>query len=505
MNRFARLILPLSGALLLAACSASPAERMEQARQDFARQDYAAARAELGAALKEEPGNRAMLLLLAQTHLRLGDGAAAQGVIDRLKAQGAPDLGVMEAEAHLLRGQAASALELLGSDATSDGWRVRAAAQLMLGQEAQALAAFRQGLAQGGDARLAGDFARFLLATGDLAGAGAQLARVQRERPEAIETLMLAGAIAEKQGRTDAALRLYQAAAEKFPWLAAPLVAQANALDLLGRLDEAAKLTEAAAKVQPGDPAVLDLQLSVYSQQGQWDKIRKILQSQEQTLSPTSAAGLTYAEALLRLDHPEQARALFSKAVIVEPGNRYARMMLGEAQLATGDARAALATLRPLAEGVFANPRELELAAKAATAAGDPLGAQLTARLQSAEFKRQGQLVGQGLAATAQGNWRAALQAWQGLQAYGEDAELLRRIAYSASMTGQHALAVSSADKALALRLGDGELLNLAGVVRLAQGGDLAAAVALLEAAFKADPDNAQFRADLAKAKAAAG
>lgn len=491
----------------LSACSADPAERLAQAQEEFARQNYAAARVQLGAALQEDPDNRELQRLLIQTYLRLGDGEAAHGVIEQLRRGGGtlPGLRVMEAEAELLRGRAETALRLLDNDATGDAWRIRAAAQVMLGRESEALAAFRRGLAQGGDVRLAGDFARFLLTIGDMAGAAQQLLRLERERPAALETLMLVGALAEARGETDAALRKYQEAAERYPWLAAPLVAQANIMDLLGRLDEAARLGEAARKVQPEDGAVIDLQLSIYSQQGQWDKIRLMLQRRELSLNPVSAAGLTYAEALLRLKHPEQARALLSKALIIAPDNRYARMMLAEAQLATGDAPAALATLRPLVDGVFVYPREFELAEQAAIAAGDPLAAALRAQRQSGEFKRRSALIERGLAATAQSDWAAALQAWQQLQRLGEDAELLRRIADCASLSGSHALAIASADKAAALQPGDAELLNLAGAVRLAAGLDLGRARALLEAAVERAPGNPQFRANLARAQSMPG
>lgn len=496
---------PLAGALALSACSPSPAARLAKAQEELARQNYTAARLELGAALRENPDNPELQRLLIAVHLRLGDGERAQGMIEQLRRGRAssPDLTVMEAEAQLLRGQAETALRLLGDTATSDGWRVRAAAMLMLGREGDALTAFRRGLAQGGDVRLAGDFARFLLTIGDTAAAAQQLARLERERPAAIETLMLVGALAEARGDTDAALRKYRAAQQRYPWLAAPLVAQANIMDLLGKLDEAARLGEAAGQVQPDDVAVIDLQLSIYAQQGQWDKIRLMLQRRELSLNPASAAGLTYAEALLRLDHPEHARAILSKALLIEPANRYARMMLGEAQLATGDARSALVTLRPLVGGVFVYPREVELAERAAAAAGDPLGAELRARRESGEFRRRSVLIEQGLAATARANWPAALEAWRQLQTLGEDAELLRRIADCASLSGAHTMAIASADKAMTLQPGDAELLHLAGAVRLAAGLELARARTLLEAAAELAPANPQFRAALAKARSA--
>jgi Tfp pilus assembly protein PilF len=96
---------------------------------------------------------------------------------------------------------------------------------------------------------------------------------------------------------------------------------------------------------------------------------------------------MTYAEALLRLGHPEQARAMFAQALLLSPQNPYARLMLAEAQLAVGDAASALRTVRPLSDSVLAGPRELELALNAAKSAADPAAASIAARLQSPQLK----------------------------------------------------------------------------------------------------------------------
>lgn len=501
-----RALLPvlLIGSLpALSACAVSPAERMTQAREEFARQNYQAARQQLDAALRDDPANREALAMLVQTLLRSGDGEGATWAIERLQQAGASaaELVVPQAEAQLLRGQAETALRLLGASNSSDSWRVRAAAALLLGREGEALDAFRRGLALGADTRLAAEYARFLLRVGERDEAARQIARLRQVRPKAIETLMLKGGLAEAEGNTALALQLYREAGARYAWLAAPVVAEANLLDLQGRLDDAARLAVVAAERQPEDPAVLDLQLSIYAQQGKWDLIRQLLQRRELLLDPASATGLIYAEALLRLGHSEHARAWLRKAVIIDPHNRYAHMMLAEAQLATGDPRAALRTLRPLIVGTFVYPREYELAEQAAQAARDPLAARLQADRASGARQQREELLRQGLAATAQADWAAALLAWQQLQVFGEDAELLRRIADCASMVGQHDLARTSADKALALQPLDAGLLYLAGRVRLQAKAELDRAVALLERAVSEAPANPQFRADLARAR----
>lgn len=503
MDGWYRVIWLLVGAVWLGACSPSAAERLVSAQQELARQNYPAARSELYALLDDDPTNRAALELLGSTLLRLGDGEGARAVVQRLSAAGVagPQLDLLEAEALLLRGQAERALEKLRQDQSIDGWRVRAAAFLMLGDEAAALAAFHAGLKQAPDIRLTSDFARFLLSIGDLSQAQAQVARLERERPWAIETLMLRGAVADALGDTAGALRIYGIAAQRFPWLAEPLLAQAQLHDFEGRLDQALELAERAQELQPGDQAISSLKLSIYAQQGNWDLIRQMLQPFERQLDPVSADGLLYAEALLRLHRPEQARALLQQAAIKAPHNRYARMMLGEAQLETGDARSALATLRPLVTGVFVYPREVELAERAALLQRDPLGLQLQKGRESGLFKQRQDVIALGLAATAARDWARALQIWQRLSSQGEDIELLRRIAESASMTGEHALARASADKALRLRPYDGELLNLAGRVRLTARADLEQATNLLAQAAAGTPHSRQFRADLARSQ----
>lgn len=508
MKRLVRLALPLAGAVLLAACGTSPEEHFALARKAFAKSDYQTARTELGQALKADPRNREMLLLLVQTQLLLGDGDGAQGGAERLRAIGlkGPELARIEAEAALLRGKPDKALELLGNDGAVDAWRIRAAAHLALEDSAAAQAAFLAGNRAGSNFRLACDYTRFLIQSGDLATASTQFEALRRSRAEALEVLMLGGSLSEAYARRDLAEKYYARAARVYPFRFEPLLAHANLLDMAGKVPEAAKLAEGAAAIAPGDAGVRQALLSVYSQQGKWEKIRDMLQRREDELDPASGEGLTYAEALLRLGHPEQARAQFAEALLVQPQNRYVRMMLGESQLATGDAASAWETLRPLAQGLFVQPREIELAIKAGQAAGAEEAGALQDRVQSPVFRQQQTVLQAAIAADARGDSAKALQLYQQLAAGGSvDAELLRRLAMAASQAGQPALALASADKALALDPQNPELRYAAGVVRLRGGQDMAAARQHLQAAVDARPDNPQYRAQLAKAKAAAG
>ena len=374
MNRIIRLALPLSvlGAVLgaLSGCGDSPETLLAKARESLAAQDYQSARLQLASALLKQPDNAEMLALMARVQLRLGEADAAQGLLDRLARQGGTPPPWMPAEVALLRGRPEEALKLVGGDASSDGWRVRAEAQLALDDAPAAVRSFEQGMAAGGDVRLASSYARYRLTNGDVAGAANIHRRMQTMAPKAYETLVLAGDLAAARGQDDGAIAAYRKAAEAYPDRIAPMLALANQYDGKGDLDNAGKWVEAAGKLAPAHPEVEALKFLLMSEKGEWEKIRLGLQGRESQLEPGSALQMTYAESLLRLGYAEQARILFNRAALALPGNPYSRMMLGEAQLASGDADGAWTTLAPLAASTLARPEVLQSAEKAARAWG---------------------------------------------------------------------------------------------------------------------------------------
>lgn len=499
------LALPLAALIALAACGDSPEALFASARDHFVAENYQQARLDLSEALRERPGDRAMLLLLVDTHLRMGDADGAEGAMGRLERAGAHPPARMTAELALLRGDANAALAALGTDSSPDDWRVRAESFVALGLPDAARDAFEQGMAGGGDVRLGAAYGRYLLLDEDLPRAAALLKRLQAMAPNAYETLVMAGDLAAAQGRDDAAVSAYRKAVAAFPDRAAPMLALANQYDALGRIDEAAKLVEQAGKVAPGDPEVEDLRFQLLSEQGEWEKIRLTLQSRESDLAPGSPLSLTYGEALLRLGHAEQARVIFRRALLVLPGNPYSRQMLGEAQLATGDARGAWATLAPLAATTLARQDVLEVASRAAMAAGAPEAAQLKARLDPAQIKATMALVEDGEAAMAGHDWARASSIYGRLLERREDAEVLKRLALARSQLGDIVAAIGYADRALDRDPGNADYLYMAGLARLNGERDLREARRLLEAALANDPHNRAIARALEKAKAAAG
>jgi tetratricopeptide (TPR) repeat protein len=188
----------------------------------------------------------------------------------------------------------------------------------------------------------------------------------------------------------------------------------------------------------------------------------------EVDLDPRTPNGLTYAEALLRLGHPEQARVMFARALLLSPQNPYSRMMLAEAQLATGDPATALRTVRPLSDSRLAGPRELDLALRAARAAGDPAADTLAARMKSAQWQRI-EAGRDGQAALGRRDWAGAIAAYSALLGDGGDAEVLKRLALACERRAP-CEAIAYADRALLISPRDPDMLHMAGLARLNAG-----------------------------------
>lgn len=501
------LMAPLLPALLaLSACGDDPAALLARARTELAVGDDRAARIDLIAALKAKPDDAAMLDLLARVQVRLGDGDGALTTLDRLARAGggpAPVLARLRAEAELARGNPAAALALLGRQDDPDAWRIRAAAQRAKGEDAAALDSYETGLRAGGGRDLAIDYARFLLSGQDLAGADAQLGHARALAGDTFDVAMLTGDLRARQGRAAEALAAYEAAAARAPRRIEPLLGQAELADAAGKTAEVERLVGLASGIAPDDPRVGRWKIQLAQLKGDWESVRAALGPRESSLEPASADGFAYAEALLRLGQAEQARALFSRAVSVSPQNPYARLMLAEAQLATGDARTAFATVRPLADASDATDRALELAERAARSAALPEAAAIATRRASPEAAANRKLSEQALAAFARADWPAAASAYAALSARDENPEVLRMLALSASQAGQPDAAIQAADRALALRPDNPDMLYTAGLTRLSARRDSARALELLQAALTADPRNLVYRLAVARARSA--
>ncbi|MED5546589.1 MAG: tetratricopeptide repeat protein [Pseudomonadota bacterium] len=502
-----RFALPFVALSLLAACGDSPETLLGKAQDSLAREDFDQARVEVASALQEDPGNAAMLEVLARAYLGLGDPDGAEGALRRLEQAGGTGSGlsVLKAEIALLRGRPAEALERLGTAEGEDAARVRAEANLALDRREAAIAAFEAGMEQGGGIRLAEAYARFRLQDGQFDAAEAIYRRMVARDAGAYETLVLAGDLAAARGQTEAAIAAFRKVVEAYPDRPAPRVALANQYDIKGDVEAATKAIETARKDLGATPEIEAMRIQLLSEKGEWETIRTTLQAREAQLEPGSPLSLSYGEALLRLGHAEQARVLFQRASLALPGNPYSRLMLGIAQIETDNPGDAWETLRPLAMSPLAGPQAINAARQAADAVGAPEAAALAARLEPARLKAAQARIEGGARAMARQEWAKAVAIYQPMLSGAGDAEVLRRLALAHMHMGEVESAVGYADRAMAQAPDNPDCIYVAGVVRLEGGMQLEKARQLLRMAAKADPGNAAISRSLAKAKAAEG
>lgn len=497
----------LPALLTLSACGVTPAESLAKAKTELTRHEYVAARVYLASYLGANPADRAARLLQAKTLLALGDGDGAQAELVKL-ANGQPptgELAELSAEAALLRSAPDAAVQLLGSLGTAEAHRLLALAALQKQDVAGAQKQFEAAIAAGGNARSFADYARFHLMTGAVAEAQDMAARAAKADPDGIDTLLVQGQLTVRSGDLAKALQIYERAAKLYPVSLAAITGQAAVLGDLGRIDEMDKLVERASAIAPKNPALAFLKARSAAARGDWAKVRDVVQPIEGELAPFDPLRVVYADALLHLGLREQAIAQLQSLVKAMPQNGDAARVLANAMLGNGDAKGALAVIRPLADSPAARSADLALAANIAKAAGDPIAAQYAARAKQPAVQAAGRDLIDADAAMRAGNWAGAVEAYGRLlqSTDGTNPVLLNNLAYAYLMLGNGAKANEFAGRALKAAPNHPSVLDTVGWVRFKTGQDRTGGLALLRRAATLAPKNTTIRAHLAEAERA--
>jgi len=491
---------------LLAGCGDSPEQRLARARDSFSTHEYRKARLDLASVLKEDPANAAVLELLARVNLASQDAVGAETMLDRLKAAGRTpaDYPLLMAEIDVMRGRHDEAIKRLEGNQSAEAYRIRALALLGKGDTAGAEQAFAAGARAGGPrGRLLGDYAHFVLATGDKERAQALATQAMAEKPAQLGALLANAEIAQVRGQAMEALKFYDTALIDYPESRAALIGKIAILGEIGRINEIRTLVDDALKENPKDLDYIYLQARLAAVDNNWPKVREILQPHEGELVGTSPGRLLYAEALLQIGQPEQARVMLTEILRSQPGHRQARFLLGRSQLASGDAKAALDTLQPIATRPDATPQELALIAKASQQAGDPSATALagraafpTAELLAGEFAK-------GDAAMRARNWMAAIKAYERImgETDGRNVLVLNNLALAYNQVGNKDKALDFAERALKLAPDNASVMDTMGWLLHQAGKDRDRAVALLREAARRAPGNRNIAEHLAMAE----
>jgi len=373
MKTFRSLALSCSVAVLLAGCGTSPEASFTEAGKAFAAHRYSQARAGLVNVLQQQPDNVAALDMAARVNLARPDGIGAIAMLDRLERLGKlpRDAAELYGEAELVEGRFDAALRRVEGANSAEAWRIRAMALIGKGDIDGARNAFATGLTtSGGSGRLLGEYAHFALAHGDMGLARDLAARAMATKPATPEALLAGGEVALAEGTPKKALAIYEQVAKGWPENRAATLGKIAALGTLGRKSDVAALVKRALAASPRDADLLYLSARVAAENRKWTDVRDIFQSNESQFEGNWQAQGLYGEALLELGQVEQARTRLAAAVSGLPRNRHGRVLLGRAQIATGDAAAAVDTLLPLAELPDATQAELALLVKAAQLSG---------------------------------------------------------------------------------------------------------------------------------------
>ncbi len=500
---FVRLLAGCALSVCATACSADPQQAAQKARKAFAAHQYLAAQKELALALTALPDDAGLLELRARLALATGDGIAADANLARLPLRNRPaDYLLLSANAALQRDDATTALKLIGTMQTAPAQRLRSLALLANGDQSGADAAFLAGLAiDPHDASLFAARARLKLGAGDTPGARKLVNQALLANASSLDSMLINGEVSTAEGDLKRAFVSYDQAAKAYPGNVPALIGKATILGDTGKFDELETLV-ASMKGQTGEAAFSLLEARTAAARGKWSRVREILQAQESSLGDRDDASLLYAQALIELGQPEQARKRLGPMLLKHPESLLLRRALAKAQMATQDSAGAVTTLRPLARSQQASADDLRMLASAAKAAGDPDLATYEARARFPSPRALGAALAQGDSAMKAGNWGNAIKAYEQILAVtdGRSALVLNNMAWAQSNVGNKQKALEFAERAITQAPGDASVMDTLGWLLIETGGSRKRALELLQAAAAKAPQNQTINKHLAKA-----
>ncbi|GGY25712.1 XrtA/PEP-CTERM system TPR-repeat protein PrsT [Pseudoduganella albidiflava] len=369
----AYLLIACSTFLAITGCgSESPETLLAQARQYEQAGDHRAAMIQLKNALQETPDNREARLSLANIHIVLGDGAAAEKEARRAAQLGAPAARTVPAiaRAQLLQGQFQRALDELERSGMDDAGSLALRGEALLGLQQGALArqAYAKALERDPahvDAMLG--LARQDLLDGDLGGAARLAEDVLRTAPDNTSAWLLKGELAKANHQPAAALAAYDRVLAIAPKNLLARLQKAHLL--MGNKDYAAARAELAkaAQVAPNNPGTLYVRGLLEAEQGQYKEALAAAQAALR-VNPDHWPTVFLAGSMqLKLRSLPQAEEHLRRYVQALPGNADARRLLAAALTESSQAKEALKVLAPVLER-DADAAAFAMAGKAALA-----------------------------------------------------------------------------------------------------------------------------------------
>ena len=494
----------------------SPETRMERAAERIAAGEYRPAVFELRRVLEDDPANARARLLLAQAEFGSGEIEAAEADLDRAIEGGIPptDAAPLKARLQLALGRFQVLLTQIdaGEIELSDPDRslMRGRALLGLRRPDEARLQFEAVLARdqaSQDARQG--IAEAKAASGDLAGAIADLASITAEVPTQARAWLALGSLLMQLGRFEEAHDAFARALENArgrleePLELQALANQVDALVAMDRIEEAQDRLAVLENRASHAPLTRMLKARIAVARGDLASAAKGLTELVNDLPSFLPARFMLGSALLAQGNLYQAERQFAAVVEGEPTNLEARKRLAEVRLRMNRPESAIDLLGTTIGEGGGDARSIALLGAAQLGAGaDPSAIpRLEQLVKDSPDNRAARLDLAGLYITA-GDAARAIELLRDMPAVENDARREFLLIRALAATQGREQARAEVDRMVAASPQDPERLNLAAGFLLSFG-DIAGATATLERAMSVVPGHVPTLNNLARARLA--
>ena len=342
------------------------------------RQQWLDRRADLQAAIADDPNAVQQRVELARAQLRLGDGVGAEASVKAALAAGANAdyLRPLLARAYALQGDGNRALQALDEgpiapEMIGEAAWVAGDVHLDNGDLDAARDTYDRAVRERPrDSRLWVDVARFRDANADTLSARDAVDYAIELDPANSAALAYKANLVRTQQGLSASLPWYDKALAADPDDADALIDQAATLGDLGRYKDMLAALRHAATLVPRDPRPYYLQAVLAARAGKYALARSLLQRTRGELDDQPGFMLLSAVVELELGGEAVAASWADRLLAEQPHNITARRVLAAADWADGDADGAAETLAPIVDRPDADSWSLLFAARTAAELG---------------------------------------------------------------------------------------------------------------------------------------
>ena len=501
------------GIAALAACSSGSEHPVEDASVAMANQDYSSARIHLMTALKENSKDPEANYLFAKTLIELGDGEGAEAALRKLdgleayQEKRAPLLG----KAFLLKGQNDKALELAmapSDEYAAELFAIKAMAHFALGQTEEAEASLANGLTKAPEnAELLWIAGNRNLDVGDLDAATRNVDAALKHRPKSMEALLLAGRISLAKADGETALSYFSKVRKLRPDNIIAEYMRGMVLKDFGQREEARHCFETVVSNSPMHPwATYFLALMDY-EDGNTHGAYNRIQNTKADLS--EVPGILRLSGFLELQrgNNEQAIEKLNRYLAAHPIDSETASALSRAYAGAGNYAQAYRVIAPLADSSIAPADMLKLASTLAGQAKYPSAKEYAERAQILDKDAVRNSVFAAEQAIIAQNWIKAALLYDKLlsKPHPQKVMLLNNAAMVQLNLSRSDQAIAFAKQAFELAPDDPMVKDTLGWILLQTRTDKSEALALIQQASTAVPQNTEIRWHLANALAANG